>query len=178
MSHQDSNVHTGATPQHQALKQALDWLVSWATPSDVTFRQDCTWSPRGLILTALLWAWSDETALRDRFAAARKIVVRMLRPAQQPATSYQAFLKMLRTWTVALTPALVTAFRHRMREDLADRLLVQGYPGFLTTQTMGSPNDGAGMTCDRYPTNSLSDSVLAQVLFLFRLMPIPRGVVR
>src|SRR5512146_1843850 len=43
---------------------------------------------------------------------------------------------------------------------------------------MGSPSDGAGRTCDRYPANSLSDRVLAQALFLSRLMPIPRGVVR
>jgi hypothetical protein len=130
MSHQDPNGHTAPTPHHQALKQALDWLLHWVSFSDITFRQDCTWTPQRLTITALLWAWSDETALTDRFAAARKIGLRMVRPGRVPAASYQAFLKLLRTWTVALTRTLVTAFRHRMREDLAERSLVQGYPVF------------------------------------------------
>src|SRR5271157_2669971 len=50
--------------------------------------------------------------------------------ARIPATSYQAFLKMLRTWTVTLTIALVVAFRQRMQTDLADRFKVCGFQVF------------------------------------------------
>ena len=46
------------------------------------------------------------------------------------ATTYQAFLKMLRTWTVVLAAALVAALRRRMQEDLAERFLVGGFAVF------------------------------------------------
>src|SRR5947208_13991213 len=74
MSHQAPLGHTAAAPHHQALKQALDWLVEPAPLADVTFRPECTWTPKGLIVAALLWAWSDEKTLTERFALARKVV--------------------------------------------------------------------------------------------------------
>lgn len=107
MSHQDTDGNTASSPHHQALKQALDWLVKSAGLSDLVFREECTWTSKGLIFTAILWAWSDEKTLTDRFFLARKVVVAIEILARIPATSYQAFLKMLRTWTVALTSALV-----------------------------------------------------------------------
>jgi hypothetical protein len=130
MSHQDQSGHTASSSHHQALKQALDWLLAPAVLSNLAFRNDCTWTPRSLIFTALLWAWSDETALTDRFFTARKIVVGMLGLTQKPASTYQAFLKMLKTWTAALALTLVTAFRQRLREDLEERFLVGGFPVF------------------------------------------------
>ena len=107
MSHQDTDGNTASSPHHQALKQVLDWLVKSAGLSDLVFREECTWTSKGLIFTAILWAWSDEKTLTDRFFLARKVVVAIEILARIPATSYQAFLKMLRTWTVALTSALV-----------------------------------------------------------------------
>jgi hypothetical protein len=73
MSHQDTDGHTASPPHHQALKQALDWLLEPTRLSDVVFRQECTWTPKGLIVAAILWAWSDETTLTERFALARKV---------------------------------------------------------------------------------------------------------
>jgi len=130
MSHQDTDVSTVSAPYHQALKQALEWLLASASLSNVAFREDCSWTPKGLIFTAILWVWSDEKTLTDRFFLARKVVVAMAILARIPATSYQAFLKMLRTWTVTLTIALVVAFRQRMQTDLADRFKVCGFQVF------------------------------------------------
>jgi hypothetical protein len=130
MSHQDPPSHTPGTPHHQALKQALDWLVSPADLSAITFRKDCSWTPRTFIFTAMLWVWSDEKTLTARFATARKIVAWMALTPQVPALTYQAFLKMVTTWTVALALALSLAFRRRMREDLHTRFLVAGFPVF------------------------------------------------
>jgi Transposase DDE domain len=130
MSHQDTDGHTASAPHHQALNQALDWLVDPAQLADVTFRQDCTWTPKGLIFAAILWAWSDEKTLTERFALARKVVAAMAILPRLPATTYQAFLKMLLTWTVTLTPVLLAAFRRRMRTDLADRFQVGGFTIF------------------------------------------------
>jgi len=130
MSHQDTDGHNGSAPHHQALKQALDWLLHLAPLSTVRFREDCTWTPKALIFAAMLWAWSDEKSLTDRFSAARKIVIAMGWLCRRPAKSYQAFLKVLKTWTVALTIALQTAFRQRMQLDLAERFTVHGFQVF------------------------------------------------
>jgi Transposase DDE domain len=130
MSHQDTVRLTDSSPHHQDLKAALDWLLGSASLSGSRFRPGCSWTPRGLIFAALLWAWSDEKTLTERFFLARKVVVRMAILPRLPATSYQAFLKILRTWTVTFTIALVDAFRRRMSNDLADRFRVCGYSVF------------------------------------------------
>jgi hypothetical protein len=130
MSHQDTGGFTVSAPHHQALKQALDWLLRSAHLSEVRFRHECSWTPRGLIFAALLWAWSDEKALTERFVLARKVVARMAILPRTPATTYQAFLKILKAWTGTLTMALVAAFRRRMTKDLADRFQVLGYAVF------------------------------------------------
>src|SRR5258708_37468068 len=102
MSHQDTVGHTASAPHHQALNQALDWLLSPASLAGVTFRGECTWTPKGLIFTAILWAWADETTLTERFYLARQVVVAMAILRRLPATTDQAFLTTFRTWTAAL----------------------------------------------------------------------------
>ena len=81
---------------------ALDWLLAPARLSELAFREECSWTPKGLIFVAILWAWSDEKSLTQRFFHARKVVMAMGILARIPATTYQAFLKMLTTWTVVL----------------------------------------------------------------------------
>jgi hypothetical protein len=78
----------------------------------------------------LLWAWSEEATLVDRFVAARKIALVSLSLDELTAASYQAFTKLLRAWTAALVLALVAALRHRMRQDLAERFEVAGLVAF------------------------------------------------
>src|SRR5664279_5916815 len=130
MSHQDTDCHTASVPHHQALKQALDWLLHSVPLSDVNFRDECTWTPKNLIITAVLWAWSDERSLTERFFLARKVTMAMAPLFKVPATSYQAFLKMLKTWTVTLTVALVAAFRRRIQTDLSERFEIAGFAVF------------------------------------------------
>jgi hypothetical protein len=130
MSHQDTDGHTASVPHHQALKQALDWLLATASLSNVAFREDCSWTPKGLIFAALLWTWSDEKSLSERFFLARKVVMAMAILAGKPAATYQAFLKMLKTWTATLTIALFAAFRQCMQTDLATRFAVCGFQVF------------------------------------------------
>ena len=130
MSHHDTDRLTVSTPNHQDLKQTLDWLFGSAQLAGVAFRKDCTWTPKGLIFTAILWAWSDEKTLTERFFLARKVVMAMSMLAKLPAKSYQAFIKVLKTWTAMLTIALVAAFRQRMQTDLAERFEVCGFQVF------------------------------------------------
>src|SRR4051812_43117498 len=130
MSHQGTTGLTCSTPHHQALKRSLDWLLATARLSDLTFRGECSWTPTGLIFAAILWAWSDEKSLTKRFFHARKVVIAMGFLARVPATTYQAFLKLLTTWTVVLATVVFDVLRRRMQSDLAARFEVCGFQVF------------------------------------------------
>jgi hypothetical protein len=108
----------------------LDWLTADADFAAARFRGSCTWSPHGLACAALLWAWSDEATLVDRFAAARKVAAAALGLGAATAATYQAFLKLLRAWTATLAAALVAALRRRMRRDLGERFTTAGFAAF------------------------------------------------
>src|SRR4051794_4357216 len=99
MPHQDHPRATAPAAHHQDLRAALEWLTADADFAAVRFRGSCTWGPRGLACAALLWAWSDEATLVDRFAAARKVATAALGLGAATAATYQAFLKLLRART-------------------------------------------------------------------------------
>jgi hypothetical protein len=95
--------------------------------SGIVFRPECTWTPETLAFAALLWSWSDEKTLIERFSTARKIIINRYAEQSEPAGSYQAFVKMLRKWTEPLRQALSTAFRQRMAQMLAAVWMVEGW---------------------------------------------------
>jgi hypothetical protein len=130
MSHQDTDGLNGSAPHHQALKRALDWLLASASFGGLGFREDCSWTPKGLISVAILWAWSDEKSLTQRFFHARKVLLAMENLVRIPATSYQAFIKMLTIWTALLAIALCDTFRQRMQSDLSARFEIHGFAVF------------------------------------------------
>ena len=130
MSHQDPTGHTEPATHHQDLRRVLDWLLAHVDLTAVRFRDLCTWTPQGLTCAALLWAWSSEAALTERFEAARAIAIRACGLSELTAQTYQAFLKLLRAWTATLAMALTAALRRRMQDDLADRFRVAGFVVF------------------------------------------------
>jgi hypothetical protein len=93
----------------------------------IAFRPECTWTPETLVFAAMLWAWSDEKTLIERFATARKIIIHGGREQQEPAESYQAFIKLLRKWTAPLRNVLTAAFRQRMEQVFAAVWRVKGW---------------------------------------------------
>jgi hypothetical protein len=129
MSHQDQDGRK-VRFNYEYLRRALDWLLRTAVWSSLTFRDDCTWTGRSLVAAALLWAWSDEATLQERFQTARKIVQRLFVLQQEPAGSYQAFTKLLGRWTSQLLAILQTALRRRMQESLSARWLLYGFAVF------------------------------------------------
>lgn len=115
------------------LGRALQWILARVDWSAVGFRDDCSWTPRVLAAAAILWAWSDEWTLGERFVAARRLVAHL--PSEEPsegplATSYQAFIKLLMRWTATLVILLQTAFRQRMQESLSSSWTVAGFVVF------------------------------------------------
>jgi IS4 transposase len=109
------------------LHKALRWIVAGVSMGGILFRPECTWTPETLAFAALLWAWSDEKTLIERFATARKIIINRYAEQPEPAGSYQAFIKMLCKWTEPLRQALSAAFRRRMAEALAAVWTVGGW---------------------------------------------------
>lgn len=96
---------------------------SWATEtgdrcSFVRIARDCTWTPQQLAATALLWSWSDELTLGDRFVAARRLAQFLFTPQQEFAGSVQAFMKLLERWTAMLVSVLQVTFRRQMQQAL------------------------------------------------------------
>ena len=129
MSHRDSgfaHVRLNAS----CLRQALRWLLGAVDWSGVTFRDDCTWTPRLLTAVSLLWAWSDEPTLVERFDSARRLASFLEPPDGELARSYQCFTKILRRWTAALMRCLQAALRARMQQELADCWSVLGFVMF------------------------------------------------
>ena len=128
MSHQDSKA-AGVRLNGECLKRSLRWLLKDVSWSSVKFREDCSWSPMWLASAALLWAWSDEWTLVDRFQTARSIIGHIFSLQHELGGTYQAFLKMLRRWTGGLVALIQTALRQRM-QGLADCWEVCGFVMF------------------------------------------------
>ncbi|MEZ6050482.1 MAG: hypothetical protein R3C02_03700 [Planctomycetaceae bacterium] len=59
------------------LLEALQWLFRGVRFSEISLRDDCTWTPRWLAAAALLWVWSGESTLRERFARSRRLVAHL-----------------------------------------------------------------------------------------------------
>lgn len=125
MSHRDSGI-TAVRFNAACLKAALRWLLAGVDWSNVNLRKDCTWSPKLLTAGALLWAWSDELTLVERFWSARRLVMHLFSPADSLAESYQCFTKMLRRWTAVLIQCVQSALRQRLQQELAGSWSVLG----------------------------------------------------
>ncbi|QDU28256.1 Transposase DDE domain protein [Anatilimnocola aggregata] len=133
MSHQDpSRSQQGRSQvvvaefQADQLKQSLERLLGEGDWGAIRFRDDCTWGPRQLAATALLWAWSDELTLGDRFFAARRLAQFLFAPQQEFASSVQAFMKLLLRWTVLLVGVLQVTFRRQMQRAFPTLWRVHG----------------------------------------------------
>jgi hypothetical protein len=129
MSHRDFK-EGGVRLNSCDLRLALSWLLRGIDWSPIKLREDCTWTASLLATTALLWAWSDELTLIDRFVAVRRIVLHLFPQTWEVANTYQGFTKILRRRTTELVGLLQRTLRERMQRDLADCWLVLGFVMF------------------------------------------------
>lgn len=96
-----------------SLKTALNWLLRSCQWTNATWRADCTWqSPKLLVVAALMWAWSDESTVKERFFAGRRIALHLFPQTQTVGKTYQGFIKLLQKWTDSLI-AVVAAELHK-----------------------------------------------------------------
>ena len=90
MSHQDLGLGSEGTKFGGQLCEAVRWLVTPDAFSGIRFREDCTWTPWLLVAAALVWVWSAEPTLTERFETARSVVQEAFAVQHEFAGSYQA----------------------------------------------------------------------------------------
>lgn len=131
MSHQDQ--HAGCVRDNSVyLLEALQWLLKGIT-WDRKLRIDCSWTWGWLVKAALLWAWSDEKTLTLRFTCAQRLILHLQAKTSQlakSATSWQAFMELLRRHTPYLLGKLRLAFQRCMQTRFTDGWTVCGWVVF------------------------------------------------
>lgn len=130
MSHRDGCGHSGSETHAQALRLALNWLLGGINVRSIEFRQDCRWSATGLITAAILWSWSDDTGLVERFSTALRLVRQLIPSLVPESCAYQSFMKLLVRWTDRLMLALKTALRSRMQTAMSSQFELLGFAIF------------------------------------------------
>jgi hypothetical protein len=95
------------------------------------------WSDRLLASVMLLMVFSAFTALQDRFADARAVVVKFYPSRRRPGKNYNGFIKQLRAHSPRLLALLVRTLRLRVRQRAAacwtvGRFLAFGVDGSKT----------------------------------------------
>lgn len=84
------------------------------------------WSLRLLTTMALLWSWSGEEGLRERFRRGRDVLVRLF-PRRKCGRTYQGFIKVLGRWSDRLRSILTARLRERMQGIAGAYWTVQGW---------------------------------------------------
>jgi len=102
------------------LGEALQWLFPSSMRFDRKLREDCSWTFLWLIKTALLWAWSVEQKMTERFACAQRLIIHLQADEAKTVTSWQSFAEMLRRHTDYLRGVLTATLRKRMAKELPD----------------------------------------------------------
>lgn len=130
MSHQDKRSSGEVVVNYRSLREAVKLCLEPSQLAGITFRGGSCWRPLTLAAAAILWSWSDEKTLTERFATARKIVSCMFPGSPTPAGSYQAFMKILRRWSGSLLPAVAEGLRRQMEVCLPGAWKVAGFVVF------------------------------------------------
>jgi hypothetical protein len=122
----ESGMKTGKSLTDGALKQAVDWLFH--DQMFATFKQhgNTTWSFSTLVTMALLWAWGADEGLQQRFRSGLAILPHLYR-RRQWGTTYQGFIKILKTWTARLLPVVIARLRERMQEVAGAHWTIHGW---------------------------------------------------
>ena len=83
MLHQDSRTNSAY------LAEALQWLFQ-GIRFQRKLRGDCSWTFLWIVKTALLWAWSAEQKISERFACAQRLTIHLQGEQAKTPTSWQA----------------------------------------------------------------------------------------
>lgn len=134
----------------EALRDALAWIVDADIFADTQCHGNTTWRPRGLAVTALLWAWSSQAGLVRRFSEARSVAEGVV-SGEDLADTYQGFVKALARWSLVLLVLLVWRLRSLMEAFAGEGWRVDGWAPMAV--------DGTRIDCPRTRGNERSLAV-------------------
>jgi hypothetical protein len=127
MSHRDQLCRKPSGHLAQDVLKAIEWLLAGIQWKSISLRKDCGWSASGLTAAALLWVWSGESTLQERWWHALHVVQHFRKRAAPRTASYQAFLKLLVRWTDRLRAELVSALQQRMEREFPQHFRLAGF---------------------------------------------------
>jgi hypothetical protein len=123
--------HDGKTNASQSYPRQLHRAIGTLLPHQglrlLPLNGKERWTPRYLVITALLMACLGGDLLTDRFATARRALVRMYVTRRRPGKSYQGFTAALQKFGDALLAELAGHLRIEMRQIAGDRWLIDGW---------------------------------------------------
>jgi hypothetical protein len=96
------------------LKRALSWVLSGTIFDEVKLHGNVTWKPVALVQLAVFWMWSAEPGLKAAADAAIQTVIALY--GASPVGSYQALVKVLKSYTGQLLPLLWCRLHNLMEQ--------------------------------------------------------------
>jgi hypothetical protein len=97
------------------LHAAVAWIVDSNIFCDLPMHGNTGWHVVDLIMLAVVWVWSGETALTGAFVEAHGWSMQVL--GRAAVTTYQGLLKALVTWTPTLLPLISQRLQQLMQEQ-------------------------------------------------------------
>jgi hypothetical protein len=117
------------TYARELLAGLRQWLPRRGLPLQVEDRR-VTWTPRLLVICAILMALSKAQTLGDRFADARLATVQMYKSRRRPGESYEGFIATLAKQSQRLMDLICTTLRQMIREMAKEHWTVEGWALF------------------------------------------------
>ena len=109
----------------ETLRAAVTWVVQENNFKDLKFHGNTKWLVCDLIILAVLWVWSDHTALTGAFAEAHGWSIKMI--GRAAVHSYQGLTGALITVTSTLLPLLQARMQSLMERHGGEHWRVGGW---------------------------------------------------
>lgn len=84
------------------LRKALTWVFNDRMFGDVQLHGNIKWTPKQLVILAVLWVWSDKRTLSRSFVHARRLSLVMF--SSVGVTTFQGLTGALKKWSFKLLP--------------------------------------------------------------------------
>lgn len=96
------------------LRKSLEWAINDRMFADIRLHGNIRWTPRQLVILAVLWVWSDKRTLVRAFVHARRLALTMF--GSVAVTTYQGLTGALKTWSGRLLPVTRKRLQTLMEE--------------------------------------------------------------
>jgi hypothetical protein len=111
------------------------FLPKRGLPLQVPGNNKICWTPRLIVICAILMAWSHAQSLKDRFADARLVTITMYSSRRRPGKTAEGFIAILCKHSRALLARVCQALREAVQEIAGPHWTVEGWLVFAADGT-------------------------------------------